>query len=109
MGCEITEQKPDERISWRSVGGAVNAGTVRFEPLDAERTRVRLAMSYEPEGALENVGNAIGAMTSQVEKSVEDFKDFIESRSQETGAWRGEVHGGQSAGSGSWRKPEDDE
>jgi len=93
---EITEQTPDQRISWRSVSGAVNAGTVRFEPLAAERTRVRLVMSYEPEGALENVGNAIGAMTSQVQASVEEFKDFIESLARETGAWRGEVHHGQS-------------
>jgi uncharacterized membrane protein len=72
---EITEQTPDERISWRSVGGATNAGTVRFEPLGADRTRVRLVMSYEPEGALENVGDAIGALTSQVQASVEDFKE----------------------------------
>lgn len=48
--AEITEQTPDERISWRSVGGATNAGTVRFEPLAGDRTRVRLVMSYEPEG-----------------------------------------------------------
>src|SRR5687767_15884952 len=45
---EITEQEPDERISWRSVGGATSAGTVRFEPLTENRTRVRLLMSYQP-------------------------------------------------------------
>jgi uncharacterized membrane protein len=94
--AEITEQTPDERISWRSVAGAENAGTVRFEPLDGDRTRVRLVMSYEPEGALEHAGDALGALTSQVQASVDDFKEFIESRSRETGAWRGEVHDGQS-------------
>ena len=93
--AEITEQTPDERISWRSVGGAKNAGTVRFEPVGAERTRVRLVMSYEPEGPVENIGDAIGAISSQVQSSVEDFKEFIERRAKETGAWRGEVHGGK--------------
>ena len=93
--AEITEQEPDERISWRSVGGATNAGTVRFEPLGENRTRVRLVMSYEPEGVTENVGDAIGAVRSQVEKSVKDFKQFIEARRSETGAWRGEVRDGQ--------------
>jgi uncharacterized membrane protein len=93
--AEITEQTPDERISWRSVGGATNAGTVRFEPLAGDRTRVRLVMSYEPEGAVEHIGDAIGAMSSQVQSSVEDFKAFIESRGQETGAWRDEVRDGQ--------------
>jgi uncharacterized membrane protein len=89
--AEITEQEPDKRISWKSVSGAMNAGTVRFEPLDANRTRVRLVMAYEPEGAVENVGDALGIFTSRVENTVEDFKSFIESRGQETGAWRGEV------------------
>lgn len=89
--AEITEQEPDKRISWKSVSGAPNAGTVRFEPIDADHTRVRLVMAYEPEGAMENVGDAMGLFSARVENSVRDFKKFIESRGQETGAWRGEV------------------
>jgi uncharacterized membrane protein len=89
--AEITEQTPDQRISWRSIGGAPNAGTVRFESLGPDRTRVRLVMAYEPRGAVENVGDFLGAMESQVETSVEDFRRFIESRGQETGGWRGHV------------------
>src|SRR3954462_11158512 len=49
--AEITEQEPDTRISWKSVSGAPNAGTVRFEPIDPGTTRVRLVLAYEPEGA----------------------------------------------------------
>ncbi len=89
--AEITEQEPDKRISWKSISGAPNAGTVRFEPLGADRTRVRLVMAYEPEGAIENMGDAMGLVSSRVENTVQDFKKFIESRGQETGAWRGEV------------------
>jgi uncharacterized membrane protein len=89
--AEITEQTPDQRISWRSTDGARNAGTVRFESLGPDRTLVRLAMAYEPEGVIENAGDMLGAMDSQVKTSVEDFKKFIESRGQETGAWRGAV------------------
>ena len=36
-----------------------------------------------------------GVMSARVQNTVEDFKKFIESRGGETGAWRGEVHGGQ--------------
>ena len=93
--AEITEQEPDQRVSWRSVGGATNAGTVRFEPLGENRTLVRLALSYEPEGVAENIGSAVGVMQTQVEKSVRDFKQFIERRGAETGAWRGEVRDGE--------------
>jgi hypothetical protein len=48
-------------------------------------------MAYEPEGAMEHVGDALGALTGRVEDSVEGFKKFIEERGRETGAWRGEV------------------
>jgi uncharacterized membrane protein len=89
--AEITEQEPDKRISWKSISGAPNAGTVRFEPLAGDRTRVRLVMAYEPEGAIENIGDAVGIFGTRVENTVQDFKKFIESRGQETGAWRGEV------------------
>jgi len=51
--AEIIEQEPDKRISWKSISGAPNAGTVRFEPRGAESTRVRLTMAYEPEGLVD--------------------------------------------------------
>jgi uncharacterized membrane protein len=93
---EITEQVPDQMISWRSTTPEVpNAGSVRFEPVAPDRTRVQLTMEYEPKGVVENVGDALGVMSRRVQTSVEDFKKFIESRGAETGAWRGEVHGGQ--------------
>ena len=110
--AEITEQTPDERISWRSTAGAKSAGTVRFESLGPDRTLVRLAMAYEPEGVVESVGDMLGAMNSQVESSVEDFKKFIERRGQETGAWRGTVHDsepkGTSESSGPMNERQDD-
>jgi len=94
--AEITEQVPDQKISWRSTSGdAPNGGTVRFEPLAADRTRVKLTMEYEPQGAVENVADALGVLSKRVQNSVEDFKQFIEKRGAETGGWRGEVHGGR--------------
>jgi uncharacterized membrane protein len=93
--AEITEQVPDQVIAWRSVSGAANAGQVRFEPVTHDRTRVRLMMEYEPEGAVEKTGDAIGIFSARVQNTVEDFKKFIEERAAETGSWRGEVHGGR--------------
>ena len=89
--AEITEQDPDKRISWKSVSGVHNAGTVRFEPLGANRTRVRLVMAYEPEGPMEKLGDALGFLERQVRTSLEQFKRFIEARGTETGSWRGRV------------------
>jgi len=93
--AEIVEQVPDQRIAWRSTSGAPNAGTLRFEPLGNDRTRVQLTMEYQPETALEKAGDAVGLVSAKVEKAVEKFKDLVENRGTETGAWRGEVRGGQ--------------
>ena len=93
--AEIVEQVPDQRIAWRSTTpDAPNAGSVRFEPLAADRTRVRLTMEYEPQGAAEKIGDAVGILSKRVQTTIEEFKKFIEARGAETGGWRGEVRGG---------------
>ena len=93
--AEIVEQVPDQRIAWRSTSGAPNAGSVRFAPLNPGRTRVDLTMEYEPKGMIENVGDAVGVVDRKIGSAVDKFKQLLEQRQQETGAWRGEVRGGQ--------------
>ncbi|HZG35167.1 MAG TPA: SRPBCC family protein [Gaiellaceae bacterium] len=89
--AEITEQHPDHRVAWKSVDGRPNAGVVTFHQLDEGRTRVSLQMDWEPEGVKEKAGAAVGADNRQVKGDLERFKQLIESRGVETGAWRGEV------------------
>ena len=92
--AEITEQIPDERVAWRARGGKGNGGVVTFHRLDENRTRIMVQMEYEPEGVVESVGSAVGADEAHVKGDLERFKELIESRGQETGAWRGEVEQG---------------
>jgi uncharacterized membrane protein len=89
--AEIVEQDPDRRIVWRSTSGSRNAGTVWFEPTSDRQTRVMLEVEYEPEGVVENVGDALGVVRRRVAGDLERFKEFIEKRGVETGAWRGRV------------------
>jgi uncharacterized membrane protein len=96
--AEITEQIPDQRVAWRSVEGAPNAGVVEFRSVGADETEVRVRMDYEPEGVVENVGSALQAADVRVKGDLSRFKKFIESRGAETGAWRGEIRGGGSMG-----------
>jgi uncharacterized membrane protein len=93
--ADIVEQTPDRRVAWRSTTGAQNAGAVSFQPIDVNTTRVTLTMEYEPEGVVENIGSALGIVDRRVEGDLKRFKEFIESRGTETGAWRGEIHGGK--------------
>jgi uncharacterized membrane protein len=89
--AKITEQIPDMRIAWTSLGGATNAGVVTFHKLDENRTRIMLQMEYDPQGVLESVGDALGFVTRRIKGDLERFKEFIEARGGETGAWRGEI------------------
>ncbi len=96
--AEILEQIPDRLIAWRSISGVPHAGEVRFEPLANDRTRVRLAMQYEPQTAIEKAGIAIGILSRKFDRVVREFKQYLEERGRETGGWRGEVHQGRAVG-----------
>lgn len=52
-----------------------------------------LQMDYEPEGVVENLWDAIGAVSLRVEGDLTRFKEFIETRGRENGGWRGDVKG----------------
>jgi len=90
--AEIVQQVPDQRIAWRSTSGAPNSGVVTFESLATATTRVQLQLEYTPQGPAESVGDAMGLLSRRVEGDLQRFKEYIESRGAETGAWRGEIH-----------------
>ena len=89
--AEITEQVPDDRIAWRATDGKTNAGVVTFHKLDDDRTKIMLQLDWDPEGMLEALGGAIGSDDRRVSGDLERFKELIESRGAESGAFRGEV------------------
>jgi uncharacterized membrane protein len=92
--AEVVEQEPDRVIAWRSTNGLTNTGRVEFTPIDTG-TRVTVEMEYEPEGIKESAGALLGFDEGQVEEDLERFKELVENREVPTGAWRGEVQGGQ--------------
>ncbi len=89
--AEITEQTPDQRIAWKATSGAENAGVVTFHRIDDETTKVMLQLDFEPEGVVEQAGDALGFVKRRATGDLGRFKEFIEARGAETGAWRGEV------------------
>ena len=92
--AKILEQHPDTQISWISEDGKKTRGTVSFEELAPTRTLVRLSMSYQAEGLAEAVGSAAGLDDRRVRGDLERFKQLIEDRERESGAWRGEISEG---------------
>ena len=89
--AEITEQHPDHRIAWKALDQEGPNGVVTFHKLDDSHTKVMVQMEYDPEGIKESVGSMVGLDSHRVKGDLESFKDFIESRGGETGAWRGDI------------------
>jgi hypothetical protein len=52
-------------------------------------------MTWEPEGLLESLGARLGADELGVRRDLENFRELVEGRGVETGAWRGEVVEGE--------------
>ena len=94
---EITEQQPDKKVAWKTIDGEVrNDGAVSFEEIAGGQTRVNVQMDVEGDSTAENVaGDLLGVVKSQVRGDLERFKQLIENREEETGAWRGEVQEGE--------------
>lgn len=89
---EIVDQLQDDRITWRVVEGDVRQrGSVRFQELDATHTRVELTMDVEPSGVIEKGADMLGLLDRRIKGDMRRFKDYIEHRGGETGAWRGRI------------------
>ncbi|WJV44562.1 SRPBCC family protein [Streptomyces flavofungini] len=89
---EIVDQLPDERIAWRTTSGDIKQmGMVRFQSLDAGRTRVELVIEIESEGLAEKAAETVGVIDRRVKGDMQRFKQYIEHRAQESGAWRGRI------------------
>ncbi len=87
----ITEQHPDERVAWNSTSGPDHAGVVTFHKLSDAETRVTVQLDWSPEGVVEKAGDLLQLDERRVKGDLGRFKEFIESRGVESGAWRGDV------------------
>lgn len=96
--AQITVQEPDQRVTWESLNEPRNAGTVWFESVGENETKVNVELTWEPESAVEKLGAATGLDSRQVASDLKRFKKFIEKRDTETGAWRESVSGGEVEG-----------
>lgn len=89
--ARITDQFPDQLIAWQSEGGLYTSGIVSFRSLGPTRTRIILQLLYDPQGFIDARGETAEAVSSRIENDLKGFKEFIENRGHETGAWRGTI------------------
>jgi hypothetical protein len=89
---EIIEQQPDQCIAWRNLDGPNNNGRVDVEALGDNGARVTFTLEADAAHAGTEGDHA---MAKQVQEDLQRLKQMMEAQGHETGAWRGEVHGGQ--------------
>ncbi|HZA82612.1 MAG TPA: SRPBCC family protein [Actinomycetes bacterium] len=79
--AEITEDLPNQRIAWRSVGDSQvdNAGAVRFDDRGG-RTNIEVSLEYHPPAgkAGELVAELFKDPDKQVQRAVENFRLVVE-------------------------------
>ncbi len=79
---EITEQVPDQHIAWRDIGGPGNHGSVRFQPLQQNLTRVDLEMELAPQLPGTEQAQHERDLRRRVEQDMLRFKEMIEGQGQ---------------------------
>lgn len=85
--AEITEQKLNQRIAWKSTSGARHDGQVMLRPLDYDITRVILQIDYDPRGYVEDVPAALATFQRRMAGDLRRFKESIEDHSYRAGVW----------------------
>jgi len=96
----ISEQIPDELITWRSKGAKGHVdGSVTFHELAPRLTRVMLVLEYHPQGLFERTGNIWRAQGRRARLELKHFRRYVmtgllQDEEQPEG-WRGEIHDGE--------------
>jgi uncharacterized membrane protein len=92
--AEIVEQRPDERIVFKSVNGVQLTGVVTFHDMAERLTRIELNIDVDPDGPIEKIARGTRMIKRAARGDLKRFKAYVEMHEEETGAWRGEIQDG---------------
>ena len=96
----VVDQRPDERIVWKSEGqkGHVD-GVVTFHELAPNLTKIVLVMEYHPQGMFEHTGNLWRAQGRRVRLELKHFQRHVMAHAllgpDDVEGWRGVIEDGQ--------------
>src|SRR3954454_17201432 len=92
--AEIVEQRPDERIVFKSVNGVQLTGVVTFHDMAERLTRIELNIDVDPDGPIEKIARGTRMIKRATRGDLKRFKAYVEMHVDETGLWRGEIQDG---------------
>ena len=77
---EITEQTEQQRLAMTYLGGPIKGWVATFHELSKDWSKVTLQVEYDPQGFLENVGDASEVVSSRIQGDLDRFKAILENR-----------------------------
>lgn len=92
---EITDQLPDQIITWRDLTGPCNHGSIKFQSTKEDTTRVELTMELASQQPSVSLSAKELEISRRVEQDLIRFKKMLETQPHESGAsdtWRSEAH-----------------
>jgi uncharacterized membrane protein len=75
---QITEQRKNDRIVWKTTQGMSHKGIVSFHRLDDNLTRVMVEMEFEPNGMIEKMASGLRFVKRAVQADLARFKAYVE-------------------------------
>ena len=78
-GAEITEQLADQRLALTIPDVAIKGMVAIFHELSNDRSTVRLQVEYNPQSAVDPVGDALGMCICESREIWSDLRDSLKS------------------------------
>lgn len=75
---EITDQRRNDRIAWKTKSGMQHAGIVSFHQIGPRLTRVMVTMDFVPQGMIEKMGSGMRFVKRAVQSDLARFKAQVE-------------------------------
>jgi uncharacterized membrane protein len=75
---EITDQRKNDRIAWKTARGMQHSGVVSFHKLDDKLTRVMVDMDFVPTGVVEKMASGMRFVKRAVQADLARFKAYVE-------------------------------
>ena len=97
--AEIVEQRPYERIAWRSVNGLKHAGVVTFHEMGPRLVRVEVTVDFKPESLFQKFARGNRFSKRAIRADMHRFKAYAEIKEEanEEVGWFGRIEDGEVA------------
>ena len=76
--AEITEERENELVAWKTLSGTGHTGVVTFHELDDNLTRVMVTMDFTPSGMMEKMASGLRFVKRAVQSDLARFKTRVE-------------------------------